>query len=572
MLFNLASLVAVLYLNVFGTLALPVVEPRADGVDQTTYNNMERFARFSSAAYQLICPRPLGTTLIKSIDRSGTQGFVTRDDNRKEIVVSFRGTFSIGDAIVDLQVAMTDLNSPGVTGVGSSRVHTGFHFAYNAVANDVITAVRGQLSSRPSYTVVVTGHSLGGAVASLGALSLKSAFPSANVKLYTYGQPRVGNAAFASLVESRVGASNIYRVVHTYDGVPTVLFKALGYRHFATEYWQFKDPSKPANFRKCSGGDDPSCSDSIPSTFINPAHLIYFDQRGIPFPADFGPSITFAILYALLLPLTVYRMWGKRSRTWRIFGTITFSLERIVLFSFRAVQSRRDSWRFSNRLLKYSQGSWGVGYIGIASDLVQLLRCLLVNPTYGEERYDEAPTSRNQKSYFQVPEDGEQDRAEERARVRRFSDFLSLAFLSASIPAIIVGFRFNKDNFNSEEKADSVMKLRYASSAVALFLSLVIIAAAQWSRQKQARASVRTCQLLAVLVLLIAVVPIYRLSIMFHKTPALESQGPGSQSSPGAQAAFYIFHVVPEFLTTVTLLGLNKSRRSEELNRRQGKM
>ncbi|KAJ2912418.1 hypothetical protein MD484_g7995, partial [Candolleomyces efflorescens] len=250
-------------------------------------------------------------------------------------------------------------------------------------------------------------------------------------------------------------------------------------------------------------------------------------------------------------------MWGKRSRTWRIFGTITFSLERIVLFSFRAVQSRREDWRYSNRLLKYSQGSWGVGYIGIASDLVQLLRCLLVNPTYGEEKYDEAPTSRNQKSYFRMPGEGEQDRPEERSQVRRFSDFLSLAFLAASIPAIVVGSRFDKNDFNNEQKADDLMKLRYASSGVALFLSLVIIAAAQWSRFLQARASVKTCQLLALLVGLIAVVPIYRLSIMHHRTPSLESQGPGSQSSRRAQAAFYVLHVLPEFLTTVTLLSLN---------------
>jgi hypothetical protein len=55
---------------------------------------------------------------------------------------------------------MTDLSSPGITGVGSARVHTGFHFAYNAVANDVIAAVQSQISSRPSYTIVVTGMSM----------------------------------------------------------------------------------------------------------------------------------------------------------------------------------------------------------------------------------------------------------------------------------------------------------------------------------------------------------------------------------------------------------------------------
>lgn len=32
------------------------------------------------------------------------------------------------------------------------------------------------------------GHSLGGAVASIGGLSLKSNFPNATVKVYTFGQ------------------------------------------------------------------------------------------------------------------------------------------------------------------------------------------------------------------------------------------------------------------------------------------------------------------------------------------------------------------------------------------------
>ena len=78
------------------------------------------------------------------------------------------------------------------------------------------------------------------------------------------------------------------------DGVPTILFKSLGYRHFANEYWHFDDPAKASNVRKCNGGDDSTCSDSIrrcfcllldesltfssASGFINPAHLYYFGQ------------------------------------------------------------------------------------------------------------------------------------------------------------------------------------------------------------------------------------------------------------------------------------------------------
>jgi len=35
--------------------------------------------------------------------------------------------------------------------------------------------------------IIVTGHSLGGAVAALGAISIKSALPSVPLKLFTFG-------------------------------------------------------------------------------------------------------------------------------------------------------------------------------------------------------------------------------------------------------------------------------------------------------------------------------------------------------------------------------------------------
>ncbi|PPQ90550.1 hypothetical protein CVT25_015864 [Psilocybe cyanescens] len=241
-------------LNAF---ASPLVESRANGIDETTYNNLERYTKYSSAVYQWICPKPLGNKLIDQFDISGTQGFVARDDSRKEIVIAFRGTLELKDAFVDLQIIMKPLQSTGLTNVGSAYVHTGFLYAYNVVASTVLKTVKAQAAAYPSYTIVVTGHSLGGAVASLAAISIKSALPNSSLKLYTFGQPRTGNAAFASYVESKIGINNIFRAVHTYDGITTILFKALGYRHFANEYWHFQES---------------------PSTFINPAHIVYFGQ------------------------------------------------------------------------------------------------------------------------------------------------------------------------------------------------------------------------------------------------------------------------------------------------------
>ncbi|KAJ7183668.1 alpha/beta-hydrolase [Mycena filopes] len=257
--------------------ASPLLTSRA--VSSSVYDDLVRYTQYSSAAYQLLCPSPLGNTLVQSFS-GGRHGFIARDDTRKEIIVSFRGTFSLADVATDLNILLVPFVSPGVA--QPFNVHSGFLNAYNEVAQDVLAAVKSQLAKFPKYSVVVTGHSLGGALAALGAASLKIALPNTAMKLYTFGQPRTGDANFAAFVESTIGSANIFRAVHTWDGVPTMLPRFLGYEHHSTEYWQFKDPglftSKPSTVTKCVGEEDPTCSASILSTGINPPHLFYFGQ------------------------------------------------------------------------------------------------------------------------------------------------------------------------------------------------------------------------------------------------------------------------------------------------------
>ena len=49
---------------------------------------------------------------------------------------------------------------------------------------------------RPPDGIVCIGHSLGGAVAQLAALWLAQRFPRADLRVVTFGSPRVGNRAF----------------------------------------------------------------------------------------------------------------------------------------------------------------------------------------------------------------------------------------------------------------------------------------------------------------------------------------------------------------------------------------
>jgi predicted lipase len=85
-------------------------------------------------------------------------------------------------------IVMTPLKATGVTNVGDAYVHTGFQYAYSVVGKTVLDAVKAQVAAYPSYNIVVTGHSLGGSVASFAALALKEAFPNKPIKLFTYGE------------------------------------------------------------------------------------------------------------------------------------------------------------------------------------------------------------------------------------------------------------------------------------------------------------------------------------------------------------------------------------------------
>ena len=71
--------------------------------------------------------------------------------------------------------------------------------------------------------IFVTGHSLGGALATLGAAYLSGWGLAA---CYTFGAPRVGNKEFSSSLQTP-----IYRVVNPLDTVPHIPTPLRGYRH-----------------------------------------------------------------------------------------------------------------------------------------------------------------------------------------------------------------------------------------------------------------------------------------------------------------------------------------------------
>jgi pimeloyl-ACP methyl ester carboxylesterase len=142
-------------------------------------------------------------------------GFVaagTSELTKREFIVALRGTDGHADELTDALIGS------GVPGPSGKRVHMGFNRTWNSLRGQIDQRLSGQLLS--GATVHCVGHSLGGALATLAADYLNGR--GAQVKVYTFGSPRVGMSDFASSFTGRVTLANIFRVYHPADPVAMV--------------------------------------------------------------------------------------------------------------------------------------------------------------------------------------------------------------------------------------------------------------------------------------------------------------------------------------------------------------
>ncbi|RDW83622.1 lipase family protein [Aspergillus mulundensis] len=97
-------------------------------------------------------------------------GYLALDNFRKLIVLVFRGSTSSQNWRADLNfLAYWDwLLCP------NCYVHAGFWASWKSVEGDVLWTIRQAVTQYPDYQLVFTGHSLGGAVATMGATLVRS--------------------------------------------------------------------------------------------------------------------------------------------------------------------------------------------------------------------------------------------------------------------------------------------------------------------------------------------------------------------------------------------------------------
>jgi len=118
-------------------------------------------------------------------------------------------------------------------------VHSGFLEVFNSVQDKVIPAVQSLMSKYPSYNVNIIGQSLGGALANLLAQNLARKNTLRHFNLFTYGEPRVGNPAFALSTDALTNL-RAHRLVNSDDIVPHRPGSIFGYQHHDQEFWVTK--------------------------------------------------------------------------------------------------------------------------------------------------------------------------------------------------------------------------------------------------------------------------------------------------------------------------------------------
>ncbi|TCD59786.1 hypothetical protein EIP91_011470, partial [Steccherinum ochraceum] len=243
-----------------------------------------------------------------------------------------------------------------------------------------------------------------------------------------------------------------------------------------------------------------------------------------------------------------------------------FSVERL-----RANAAHSASARVSHGLIQYMQSAFGLSYVAMASDLLILLRCLIVSATL------EGPSRSRTKDSHQVEPESHrmttslsqselpisviiEERAKERLRYRIICGWMAVFLWVPLALGIVSGVNYPKA-MNSVHDAQRERQLRYAAGATGLFF-VTVIQVLIWYCVRTVRDVERTAVwILYCLATFLSIVSVYRIAVMHLQTDSLTSTAQESLNTTSSKVAFYILQIAPEWLVAATLLSMNMRER-----------
>ena len=174
------------------------------------------------------------------IDEPDPNGFAIYNPAFNAIFVVFRGTSNTQEVFHDIGTSKNTLRS--VPALAQISAHTGFLARYSNLREEVISAVQQLLRQHPEcQNIIVTGHSLGGAIAQLAAIELCQIFTTKQVDLVTIESPRVLSSITVDNVLDTIPRVNsmIRRAARVFvpnDPVTQVPPRKLGFKHIGNAY------------------------------------------------------------------------------------------------------------------------------------------------------------------------------------------------------------------------------------------------------------------------------------------------------------------------------------------------
>ncbi|WP_353283601.1 lipase family protein [Wolbachia endosymbiont (group A) of Pogonocherus hispidulus] len=149
----------------------------------------------------------------------------------KGITIVYRGSRNWFDYMKDAEMILT---SSGELLPEGGKIHSGFYSLFKDSWESVYKILKGYANDQQleikDFKINLTGHSMGGAIATIAALCLSVREGAEDFHVATFASPRVFDSAAAEVYEERLGKKTI-RVVNQSDFIPSLPLGSMGYKH-----------------------------------------------------------------------------------------------------------------------------------------------------------------------------------------------------------------------------------------------------------------------------------------------------------------------------------------------------
>lgn len=132
--------------------------------------------------------------------------------HNKTLDICFRGTKNLNDIYINLNIFPKSFLRDDI------KVHRGFLYKYLSIRNSIINETNNIISKHKINDIYISGHSSGGALATIASLDFYYLYPEQIIKTITFGSPKIVNKAFAE--EYKRCINNSIRIINKNDIIP----------------------------------------------------------------------------------------------------------------------------------------------------------------------------------------------------------------------------------------------------------------------------------------------------------------------------------------------------------------